>query len=734
MGCRRFVQGLAFARLFLALRFGRNVQQRCFRCSELAIPATMSGFGERLSQRQKAFKKGVDADDARRKREDAAVQLRKQTRDEALMKKRMVNDIPAAGQTTDPMALAQMGERMATVPSNCAVEQIPALSQALLSDDPQAQFNATQQFRKLLSIEQNPPISEVINAGVVPRFVQFLKEINRPDLQFEAAWVLTNIASGNADQTRVVVEQGALPIFVQLLQPPLDLERQALQNTALSWLELATGSSDPAPASMTPASVHVEKTEHSEIELGHRPNLSAMALSHEEAWMLQRLSACLHEVDMQLMEELAELHRRHLQDRYLEVKVPACEIQLWVQELRVLYDQKIQSLLDQGWTLQAQGLAALASRHLRHRQQSPNDDVREQAVWALGNIAGDSPNFRDLVLQSGGLHPVMTVLRESEKTSMMRNATWTLSNLCRGKPPPPFEWVSPALGTLANLIYSCDCEVLTDACWALSYLSDGPNERITAVIQAGVCRRLVELLLHTSPLVQTPALRAVGNIVTGDDNQTQVILQSGALPSLLKLLSHAKKAIRKESCWTISNITAGNREQIQEVINNGLLPPVIHLLQTADFDIKKEAAWAISNATSGGSPQQVEYLVEMQCIKPLFSLPTNWQRSFGSPVLDAMAAQDPEERWAGLAAPDGPERVARPPQDGGERREEAAAAPGQLAETISRKVATVPRVNPYSDLSPISRKIAEDLTEAEQVRAKQGPAGNERKSLGGCHA
>ena len=36
-----------------------------------------------------------------------------------------------------------------------------------------------------------------------------------------------------------------------------------------------------------------------------------------------------------------------------------------------------------------------------------------------------------------------------------------------------------------------------------------------------MCRRLVELLLHTSPLVQTPALRAVGNIVTGDDNQTQ---------------------------------------------------------------------------------------------------------------------------------------------------------------------------------------------------------------------
>merc|ERR1719160_454366 len=295
---------------------------------------------------------------------------------------------------------------MSTTPATgVGVDQIPGLRQMLLSDAPDAQFSATQACRKLLSIEQNPPIQEVINSGIVPRFVQFLKDTSRPDLQFEAAWVLPNIASGTAEQTRVVVEQGALPIFVELLGSPID-------------------------------------------------------------------------------------------------------------------------------------------------------DVREQAVWALGNIAGDSPNFRDLVLQSGGLQPIINVLRETEKTSMMRNATWTLSNLCRGKPPPPLEWVSPALGTLAHLVHSTDCEVLTDACWALSYLSDGPNERITAVIQAGVCQRLVELLAHTSPLVQTPALRAVGNIATGDDHQTQVILQCGALPSILKLLSHTKKTIRKESCWTISNITA----------------------------------------------------------------------------------------------------------------------------------------------------------------------------------
>jgi HEAT repeat protein len=413
--------------------------------------------------RRNKYKVAIDAEDGRRRREDDMVGIRKNKREENLQKKRR-EGLPAGQQFPVPTQSAVSAEK------RVALENLPGMVANIRTDDNALQLEATTQFRKLLSIERSPPIEEVIAAGVVPRFVQFLMREDFPQLQFESAWALTNIASGTSEHTKVVIDHGAVAIFVKLLA-------------------------------------------------------------------------------------------------------------------------------------------------------SPSDDVREQAVWALGNVAGDSPTCRDLVLGNGALIPLLAQLNEHAKLSMLRNATWTLSNFCRGKPQPAFEQTRPALPALQRLIHSNDEEVLTDACWALSYLSDGTNDKIQAVIESGVCPRLVELLQHPAPSVLIPALRTVGNIVTGDDVQTQYIINQQALPSLYNLLANNyKKSIKKEACWTISNITAGNKDQIQNVIDANLIAPLVYLLQTAEFDIKKEAAWAISNATSGGTHEQIKYLVKELCIKPLCDL------------------------------------------------------------------------------------------------------------------
>ncbi len=109
------------------------------------------------------------------------------------------------------------------------------------SNDQDRQFTATQLTRKILSRERHPPIDIVIQAGIVPRCNQFLANHDNADLQFEAAWVLTNIASGNQTQTNVVVDAGAVEPFIEMLRSPYNhIAEQAiwaLGNIAVSNLQ-----------------------------------------------------------------------------------------------------------------------------------------------------------------------------------------------------------------------------------------------------------------------------------------------------------------------------------------------------------------------------------------------------------------------------------------------------------------------------------------------------------------
>ena len=54
--------------------------------------------------------------------------------------------------------------------------------------------------------------------------------------------------------------------------------------------------------------------------------------------------------------------------------------------------------------------------------------------------------YRNMVLETGAMPLLLEQLMlPNNKLSVLRNGTWTLSNFCRGKPPPPFSDIFPAL-------------------------------------------------------------------------------------------------------------------------------------------------------------------------------------------------------------------------------------------------------------------------------------------------
>lgn len=106
---------------------------------------------------------------------------------------------------------------------------------------------------------------------------------------------------------------------------------------------------------------------------------------------------------------------------------------------------------------------------------SPHAEIVEQAIWAIGNLAGDNAHVRDMVMSAGVVQPICEKLDQAPAgSSFVRNASWTLSNFCRGRPGPSFSLIERAIPSLVKVLVENQSEdIIVDVCWALSYTSDG---------------------------------------------------------------------------------------------------------------------------------------------------------------------------------------------------------------------------------------------------------------------
>eukprot|EP01084_Bolivina_argentea_P236482 397616_1 len=182
------------------------------------------------------FQAGLNAEETRRRRQNNSLSLRRKDRETKLQKKRQ-RILARSNNPNSPNNAEQVTQQQSIIQNNSSsnnytkqnIIDLPKLVHGCFSNNIAAQFECTRQFRVMLSQANNPPIREVIDSGVVPRFIQFCRNNSAPELQYESLWALLNIASGPAECTAHIIRNGSHNVFIDLLQSPLyEIKEQAL--------------------------------------------------------------------------------------------------------------------------------------------------------------------------------------------------------------------------------------------------------------------------------------------------------------------------------------------------------------------------------------------------------------------------------------------------------------------------------------------------------------------------
>lgn len=269
-----------------------------------------------------------------------------------------------------------------------------------------------------------------------------------------------------------------------------------------------------------------------------------------------------------------------------------------------------EQLLEAAWCLtniatgdleQTRALLPALPLLIAHLGEKSSVPVAEQCAWALGNVAGEGEEFRDILLAQGALLPLARLML-SNKASTARTAAWALSNLIKGPKPKAVAELIKIDGipeAIVRHMQKGDDELATEVAWVVVYLTALSEMHSGLLIKAALLPPLVARLTASDQLsLITPVLRSIGNLVAGDNQKTEAVLAAGqgsVIGALIKCLESEHRTLKKEAAWAIANIAAGTLVHKQLIFSSGAVSPLLHLLATATFDIRKEVAFALGN-------------------------------------------------------------------------------------------------------------------------------------------
>ncbi|CAK8571565.1 unnamed protein product [Lathyrus sativus] len=273
--------------------------------------------------------------------------------------------------------------------------------------------------------------------------------------------------------------------------------------------------------------------------------------------------------------------------------------------------------------------------HLGEKSSSP---VAEQCAWALGNVAGEDEELRNVLLIQGALIPLARMMLPNRR-STVRTAAWALSNLIKGPNPKAANELIRVDGVLDSIVRhltKADDESATEVAWVVVYLSSLSNLATSMLVKSDVLQLLLNRLATSNSLqLIIPVLRSLGNLIAGDSHASYAVLVPGlevtdtAIQVLIKCLKSEHRVLKKEAAWVLSNIAAGSVEHKQLIYSSEAMSLLLHLLSAAPFDIRKEVAYVLGNLcvapTKGDKkpnliPGHLVSLVEKGCLPGFIDL------------------------------------------------------------------------------------------------------------------
>ncbi|CAH2074378.1 unnamed protein product [Thlaspi arvense] len=239
--------------------------------------------------------------------------------------------------------------------------------------------------------------------------------------------------------------------------------------------------------------------------------------------------------------------------------------------------------------------------HLGEKSSAP---VAEQCAWAIGNVAGEGEDLRNVLLSQGALPPLARMIFP-DKGSTVRTAAWALSNLIKGPEPKAAAQlvrVDGILDAILRHLKKTDEETATEIAWIVVYLSALSDIATSMLLKGDILQLLIERLATSNSLqLLIPVLRSLGNFVAVDPKAILTILIRGqntegdVIRVLAKCLKSEHRVLKKEAAWVLSNIAAGSIEHKKVIHSTEAMPLLLRLLSTSPFDIRKEVAYVLGN-------------------------------------------------------------------------------------------------------------------------------------------